>query len=312
MQLTTDAIKGSWGSNMRFSKTTLRPLSFFLISALLAVHPLGGLGLCLSAESVAGYIGAADGNVMIDEKVGKVGSELRVGQSVRTGYGSRTTLILGKQNVVHLGENSTLKIQDQQVNGSNAESTQLELIQGRIRAMVKQKTGLKKTFSVRARTVVMGVRGTHILMDNPENPASPVKLHTLEGQAEVRVPGLRSPIVLNRNEGFSTVGPPAQSPAIPSAAAAGSFEKFEPEQLQKLATQVAAPPQDIVSTSDIKVLQTPPRIDSLGTLPSVATVPVTPPPAATGQTPVIPVDPAANGGGVRNQFQVTVRLRASQ
>jgi hypothetical protein len=296
---------------MPFSKAFRMQLSLSLACTLFGIPILGESVVCSAVEKIAGYIGAVDGSVMIDQGTAKVGSELRVGQLVRTGYSSRTTLILGKQNVIHLGENSSLKIQDQ-TSGATTESTELDLIQGRIRAIVKQKSGLKKTFSVRARTVVMGVRGTHIMMENPENPASTVKLHTLEGQAEVKVPGLRSPVVLNKNEGFSTLGPPAQSPPIPSASAAGHFEKFEPEQLQKLAAQVAAPPLDVVSTSDIKVLQTPPRIDSSVSTSSFATLPLAAPPAATGQTPVIPIDPAANGGGVRNQFQVTVRLRASQ
>lgn len=155
---------------MRSSKF-LTPAVFFVFSI-----------SSVQAFSSAGVISHLEGEVFVNEKAAALGQNLEPKNKVSTKRGS-TSVLLGNGTVVHLGSHSQITIQ-RYAQDDKLEDMALEMKFGRLRAVVAtKKKSEPKNFTVKTRTATMGVRGTHVLIDSPEE--GPESFLTVEGTAQV-------------------------------------------------------------------------------------------------------------------------------
>lgn len=154
------------------------------------------------------------GQVFVNDKPAVEGQKVPEKSLVKTNQG-KATLLIGREIVMHLDKNTEANLEeialststtramietsatrdvaqydDREVEGGldipAKEDVQINLNFGRVRALVgKKKRGTKRDFKIKTRKVVMGVRGTHIVVDVPQDPAEPPRFMTLEGEAEV-------------------------------------------------------------------------------------------------------------------------------
>jgi hypothetical protein len=202
------------------------------------------------AGAPVGHLTAIRGSVELGGRPVTRMTPVEIGQVVETRDG-KCTLLLGKGSVVYLAENSRLEITQHLVDTAAQEDTRLNLPYGKVRALVRS-GGPPKTFKIRSRAAVMGVRGTQIYMDTPKDPALPQSFATFDGVAYVELGGAkeggRAPksVTLQKGEtlqGGEPGGPGAQAPRI---------AKLAPEAMRQLAQQVAPPPPSFRSPDDVK------------------------------------------------------------
>src|SRR5579859_169427 len=105
------------------------------------------------------------------------------GDEVVTGNASQASLALNELTMVHLSENSHLKVSGLSANDSNGFVTRLKLLTGRVLAEVQSLTESKSSFEVESGGVVCGVRGTAFEM---QKQGEVVHTSTFHGAVEVQ------------------------------------------------------------------------------------------------------------------------------
>ncbi len=254
------------------------------LPAALASAPKGGIGRLTDLE----------GEVSIDGQLAVEDAVLKVGSWVETLQGS-CTLLLGKETVMRLGEKSRLRITDYLLtDAAKNEKAAVNLDFGRMRALLKTKGSVQKSFNVRSRSAVMGIRGTHIIVDSPQDLSKPQNFMTVEGVAELSLatPKGSAPaekILLKENEsvqakeGTDSAKPGGKPQVVQLSAAA----------VQEIAEQVAPAPKDVRAVEESRPAK--PGVSLLNPI-------VTPP---------VLLDPVANGGGnpVHSTVDVTIEVK---
>lgn len=187
---------------------------------------------CLSAlahgdgASQPGRVLEIVGSVTANGRDVALGDRVAAGALVKTGNGARVALLWGAGNVIHVGSDSELRLGVyEEARRGESERTALDLVYGKTRALIRNRSDQKKAFSLRTKGIVMGVRGTHVFIDSSADAQSPAKFATLEGQAQVSTPGAPAPILLAQGQSISIApAPPPPAPGdstAPSAAAPG-------------------------------------------------------------------------------------------
>ena len=196
----------------------------FRIQSVVLFTFLAGTFFCsvdLIAAPRAVLLAKVKGEVLVEGKPARPGQGVQPTSVVITKKGS-CTILMGKNSVVNLGEESELKItkffEDQ-----SSEDAEVDLKYGQTRALVRPTDGNQRRFKVRTKSATMGVRGTHIFVNAPKDESSPATFATLEGKASLQLPVVSSSgapqgtqtVEISENQSFEAV------PAVAAAATGG-------------------------------------------------------------------------------------------
>ncbi|OFZ17723.1 MAG: hypothetical protein A2X94_15160 [Bdellovibrionales bacterium GWB1_55_8] len=242
-----------------------------------AVSISGRPALAVEVAEPVGRMAFIRGEVTLDGKPVVEGSPVSVGDVIQTQLG-KCTILLGQEHVVHLDAESNIKITQRLVENGRDE-TLLDLKYGRTRALVRSEPNKKRSFGIRARGAVMGVRGTHVYVDNPADPDLPQRFMTVEGLAHVTLRE-QAPVVLRGGESIETINR-TDSGRAPAAAPVVRLPK---KKVRELVREVAPPPKAITTGGDVR--------NFAGKPISVAPTPVRPLPVMPGS--LLPLDPVAD------------------
>jgi hypothetical protein len=158
------------------------------------------------SDKVVGQLGQVEGDVLVDSRAVKKNASVREGSVIEVRDG-KATLLLGKGSVFHLAQNTKMVVNQFGVKGDTKEEAgELDLRFGRTRALILNQGNEKKDLKIKARAATMGVRGTEIYIDAPQNTSEPVQFFTLEGKAEVRAFAQAPVVPVNQNQGVATTG----------------------------------------------------------------------------------------------------------
>jgi hypothetical protein len=89
---------------------------------------------------------------------------LSLGDIVRTGEGGKARILLGDDTVLTLAPSTTLQV-DETVGGDERVG-RVKLLWGKVRAIVSRGFGEERGFEVQTETAVIGVKGTHFIVDS--------------------------------------------------------------------------------------------------------------------------------------------------
>ena len=133
----------------------------------------------------------------------QIGEDLFAGSSIRTGADSLAELILRDESVVKVAENTGFLLEELPRN--TGDDSVFTLMEGSVRAKVTKMISPDSSFTVRAESAVLGVRGTDLYIRFEEDRA--LRLSVLEGRA-VFIPPSGPETVVEANRGV-TIPPEA-------------------------------------------------------------------------------------------------------
>lgn len=238
---------------MRFSNLVL------FLALFLALFLLMRVSAALCAEPV-GRLTGVRGDVTINGKPAADNAPVSVGDVIESDFG-KCTILLGQEHVIHLDTESKMRI-TQRLAENGRDDTLLDLSHGRTRALIRSETGKKRNFGIRARSAVMGVRGTHVYVESPRDLSLPQRFMTVEGLAQVNfishVKGadpvrpdqtstVPAPVVLQDGEMIESVEFSGQA-----RAPAGAVAKLPPKEVKQLVQEIAPPPKQLKTIGDVK------------------------------------------------------------
>lgn len=144
------------------------------------------------ANTPIGTVSGVQGTVMVDGKPSNSGAQLFESSVVETKRG-RCSLLIGSESVIQMGTDSKISVAEYAKKSKTEEKVALNLEYGRMRALVATKPDKKKQFDIKTRTAVMGIRGTHVVIESPKEISLPPTFLTVEGNAELRVVAQNKP-----------------------------------------------------------------------------------------------------------------------
>jgi hypothetical protein len=191
--------------------------------------------LVIASNSLAAgpnsWIGQIQGEVQLNGHPAKEGEKLEKGTVVKTGEGT-ATLFLGGQALARVGKQTETSLTQLPAAGSGPFQSELNIASGKLRALMKT-VSPKSKFRVRTKAAVIGVRGTHVVVDSPAGAAP--NFLVVEGKAEVAVQngptialgalqkfevGSSAPVTVTSEQARAAANSVAPEPASDSAAAA--------------------------------------------------------------------------------------------
>lgn len=159
------------------------------------------------AGAEVGRLAAVRGHVTVDRAPARNGTPVTATSVVESGHG-KATVLLGSSIVLHLGENSRLEIKNFVGGGPGGkvdrESADVELGDGKMRALVRKTSEGQKRFTIRSKAAVLGVRGTEVYVSVSASSSAPPFFLTVSGLADLSAPGLGGgrPLTLGTLQGF--------------------------------------------------------------------------------------------------------------
>jgi hypothetical protein len=136
-----------------------------------------------------GRVTFVQGNVVVDGKQVKDDAPVREGTLVEVGNG-KCTLLLGRDTVFQLARKARVKVTQYGIEqmgeaklASKNESAAIDILGGKLRALVRDTGRTKKDYKIRGAGVVMGVRGTQVYFEVEQNGGA--KVLAIEGKVEI-------------------------------------------------------------------------------------------------------------------------------
>jgi hypothetical protein len=264
-------------------------------------------------QAFVGTLGQVKGMVFVDRVEARSGTRVRETSVIETSPGARATLLLGDGALFHLAENTTIRVSDYSKSDGSAQSGKpsqkatLELKVGRLRGLVLDRDGSgRRDIRIRARSATMGVRGTEILVDVPQNSAESPTFFTVEGSTLVNIDGQQAPVALSSNQGVQVNAPARED--VSGGGQSGSAPVSQGISVNAASVSNVAndaglkPPDAPRSAGDTRSLA---NANAPGTKPpGPPPLILPPPPSFTGpvsipSAPQVFVDPVADGGSSR-------------
>jgi hypothetical protein len=162
------------------------------------------LALSFAQKKNGPYIGQlikVEGSVYLNDSRAKVAEMLREGDHLRTENGRASLMFTDGESLMHLDQNSEIVVRYEGKPGTGKATVDLK--KGRSRALIRNTGNGKKRFELKSRGYVMGVRGTHILADAPEDGTQRPSFLTIEGVAELSRDQEANPIAVLRSLEFA-------------------------------------------------------------------------------------------------------------
>jgi hypothetical protein len=177
------------------------------------------LALLLATPALAGPVGfvaASRGDSQVNAQPARVGMEVFEGDKLTTGEKSRLKVLFSDDVILALGSATEVVVEKHLFDPkSGARQTRLDLVQGKLRALVqKMVAGSRADFIVKTTNAVAGVRGTEFVL---VTEGKETKLYTFSG--EVELSGSGDPVVVAAGQGSDIGdGGEAQKPEAVAAA----------------------------------------------------------------------------------------------
>ncbi len=156
-------------------------------------------GAIISGRNI-GRVAFVQGHVVVDGKEVKEDAPVREGTLVEVGSG-KCTVLLGRDTIFQMARKTRVRISQYGIQKLDAgapvtapptgnESASIDILGGRLRALVRDTGKLKKDYKIRSAGVVMGVRGTQLIIDTPQEDklGAQTKIFTIEGKVELSNP----------------------------------------------------------------------------------------------------------------------------
>jgi hypothetical protein len=170
---------------------------------------MSGSAMAQGSGKIVGQLGMVEGQVFMDQRPVSRNIPIREGSIIEVKAG-KATLLLGTGSVFHLAANSKMTVTQFGIrNDSKKEGGDVSLHFGRTRALIMNKGNETKDVRIITRMATMGVRGTEVFVDVPEDVSKPVQFFTLEGLAKVEMEK-SPPVDVKQNQGVSTAQSDAQ------------------------------------------------------------------------------------------------------
>lgn len=151
----------------------------------------------------AGEILKKTGAVRVDGKKADVGTPVFEGSLVKSEGGTATIVLFNDEGILHVAENTEIKIEQYKPQADSETSADIRLRSGKFRMLLKTKPGGREKFNLKSRNVIMGIRGTEVVIINPPKATSRQRFVVIDGRAEVWGK-TGQPIFLNRLEMIET------------------------------------------------------------------------------------------------------------
>lgn len=201
---------------------------------------------------------------MIDGIEAREGTYVKQGSVVSTEDG-RCTVFLGDETAMHLDEQSKLEVSEYMVNKRDEKGV-LDLKYGATRTLVRNRGKVNKGFFIKAKTAVMGVRGTEVFVQNPPGATAPPIMAVVRGSAEVMMP-------LPKPAGVTAANAPSERKVVLNSGESVKVEVSAPEQntapkpvqaqgveaLSQQSQKIAPPPAQVATQQDMSQLQQSPN-----------------------------------------------------
>lgn len=139
--------------------------------------------------------------VSIDGKRLKKGDKVAVGRVVKAGKASIAVIKFDNSSTVKINENSSVKLK---AFDSKKKSSRFSLLRGSSFFKMDPKAGGK--LSVQAKTVAMGIRGTHFFVSYGQKKKEDVYMCVQEGKVAIRGKKQKKPVLVNAGEGVVVAG----------------------------------------------------------------------------------------------------------
>lgn len=153
------------------------------------LFPFYGHASSKTDQMEGGKVTYVAGNAILYKKSQKAGNAIRLngqvreGDKIRTGKGSRVEILMADGSVVRLGENSVFDVNSMKVDSAAASrNIDLKLSIGRVWAKVRG-VFKKSSFNVSSNNAVAGVRGTTYRLDVSEDNRTVLKVY--EGVVDI-------------------------------------------------------------------------------------------------------------------------------
>ncbi len=264
------------------ASSAVKPYRFFSVVLFLLfgslLSPLS-VNSANSAPLAAGFLISAQGEVLLDGKKVQGGVPVQEGAQIQTGPNGKCTLMVGRDIILHLASQTSLKVVTAEVLKRKAE---FQLGHGKIRALVRssQNSPRSREFpdvEVRSRAVTLGVRGTQFTVDSPFDRLVPQRFVAIEGEVSLNLPqgsqqsdsldsnpmevGLlqKGPITLARGQAFVLANPSstdrtdAEGP-VQGGRVEGRVVTLSQQEVEKESLAVVAPPRPMLTTAQFQNL----------------------------------------------------------
>jgi len=238
----------------------------------------------LEANSAA-FLISVQGDVLVDGKKNLKAGPIPEGAQLTTGSNGKCTLMVGREMILHLAAQTSLKVIASDIRNRKAEFI---LGHGKIRALVRSSAGSVRPrefqdVEVRSRAVTLGVRGTQFTVDSPLDRSVPQRFIAIEGEVSLRLPewsrespNTESMVPLNRSfqngvlsltrgQAFTQWSAPVGaamgdggSESNPQRALQeqGRVVTLNAQEIEKEAVAIAPPPRPLATQADFQSLST--------------------------------------------------------
>ncbi len=177
-------------------------MNFFLLLFITGMAPPLAHADSSPLSPIVGKLGMIRGEVWLDHHPVKSGIEVREGAVIEVKVGANATLLLGQGSVIQLSADSKIVVHHFGVTpATQEEAGELELKFGKSRGLFLNEDQSKKKIMIRTRAATLGVRGTEVWIDVPKDESKSVQFFTIEGKAELTIPGAVQPKMIPQGEG---------------------------------------------------------------------------------------------------------------
>jgi hypothetical protein len=138
-----------------------------------------------NSREAAGEILKLQGEVWLDGKAAAEGALLYEGSRVQTKEGFATLLLKNEEGLVQLGKFSAFVVEQYADRPDGDTRALLNLKAGAMRTLLKKRPEGRQQFNLKSRNIVMGIRGTEVVILNPAEPSLAPTFAVIDGQAQV-------------------------------------------------------------------------------------------------------------------------------
>jgi hypothetical protein len=155
-----------------------------------------------------GEVLSLKGSVTVDGMRASIGTPVSVNSVIRTASGHVTIVLNADEGIVEIAANSEFRVDEYKSQQHGETQALLRMPAGNMRMLLKPKNGGRQEFKLKSRNVIMGIRGTEVLIFNPTARDMKQQFVVIDGRAEVYGENgeIGNAVILNRMEALEISG----------------------------------------------------------------------------------------------------------
>ncbi len=183
------------------------------------------------SSELAGKIVSVTGKVYNSKSVLlSSGSEIRVGDLIRTTEGATARFLMTDQTVIDVDSSSVFKVDEYKLNHVSDRHVTIALDSGKVRASVTEKVKNSGRFNFRTKSATMGVRGTEFVVAEDHGKTEVTVVH---GEVVVLTAG-SAPISLGGGKQLTTTSSRQQGGATTAATSKPEIKSLSSNEMGKV------------------------------------------------------------------------------